>query len=85
MRWLLMLCALAAAALAQAGALFAQDTLRLAQAILLPEQRQGHAGATQLGVHPRPIRQWPLLTGHRRGQWEQVLFQFGIGQRAGPG
>lgn len=32
MRWLLMLCALAAAALAQAGALFAQDTLRLDQA-----------------------------------------------------
>ena len=33
MRWLLMLCALAAAALAQAGALFAQDTLRLDQAV----------------------------------------------------
>lgn len=59
--------------------------LRLAQAVLLPKQRQGHAGATQLGMHPRPSGQWPLLAGHRRGRWEQLLLQLGTGQRTGPG
>ena len=29
--------------------------LRLAQAVLLPEQRQGYAGAAQFGMHPCPI------------------------------
>lgn len=59
--------------------------LRLAQAVLLPEQRQSHAGAAQFGMHPRPIGQWTLLAGHCRGRREQLLFQLGIGQRAGPG
>lgn len=59
--------------------------LRLAQAVLLPEQRQSHAGTPQLGMHPGPIGQWPLLTGHRRGRREQLPLQLGIGQLTGPG
>ena len=43
------------------------------------------AGAAQFGMHPRPIRQWPLLAGHCLRRWEQLLFQLGVGQRTGPG
>lgn len=61
------------------------EALRLAQAVLLPEQRQGYAGAAQFGMHPCPIGQGPLLTGNRRGRREQLLLQLGIRQRTGPG
>jgi len=60
------------------------EALGLAQAVLLPEQRQGHAWAAQLGMHPGPIGQWPLLAGHRRGGWKKLTLQLGIGQRTGP-
>src|SRR5690606_28280703 len=46
------------------------EALRLAQAVLLPEQSQGYAGAAQFGMHPCPIGQGPLLAGHRRGWWK---------------
>ncbi|MNE68131.1 hypothetical protein D3C80_1637780 [compost metagenome] len=61
------------------------EALRLAQAVLLPKQRQGHARSAQFGMHPGPIGQWPLLAGHHRGGWKQLVLQLDIGQRTGPG
>lgn len=55
------------------------EALWLAQSILLPEQRQGHARPTQLSVDHGPVGQRPLFAGCRRGWWKQLSLQLGIG------
>jgi len=47
-------------------------------------QSAGWVNFPSAPTHPRPIGQWPLLAGHRRGRWEQLLLQLRIGQRTGP-
>jgi len=54
--------------------------LWMGQAIFLPEQGQGDAGATHLSVSQRPVGHWTLITGNRRRWREQMPLQFSVRQ-----
>lgn len=46
---------------------------------------QAHAGPAQLGMHPGPIGQWLLISGHHGCRWKQPALQLRIKQDGGPG
>jgi len=56
-------------------------TFRVCRLVLLPQQRQGHALATQLGLHLWPIRNRALITGNDRHWREQAGRQIPLLQR----
>jgi hypothetical protein len=43
------------------------EAFGVAEAILLPEQGQGDAGAAQFGMSPSPVRHWALITSGLSG------------------